>query len=889
MITRKNPILICSILAATLTAAVAALGQESAALKSVSDELQTDPYNPILVMQQNMLARKFGEEVTEVQDWRWRRFQSNLRRELIGPQDLVDQPGSISRSAAVLTGQRAIEESLQLGSIGVNRDTADSSGATPISEIGPVEIASHPWEEMIGGQTIAIPAIARLVPNDMLFVHMRHPAQFLEFEQLVEQQSEIFGDVYGLGAAATLKEKIMQRLGVPDADAFVAAFEQMAFISDDLSFKPGTDYALILKPVNAIAEKGFELLVSDAAIYRKVGDYLVVATHTEIINRVQNASNDAALAMAGELDYQYTLANMEPLRDGLIYLSESFIRKLTGPAYRINARRRNTVLAALETLQYSVFAYRRITGQWPASIQQMVDEKYLEPGKVFAQAAYSIDGDGRVSHSTWGSLWNVNPVNRVPIKTASNGERDNYQRFSGGYQSFFREFFDPIGIAYTVSDQLYLHTLILPLIDNSDYRELSSYFNGDKRPLEFIFDSERLGAINMAAKFSIDNFLLQFARSRQIEEVEGETPEARRLRVVLAVESDISKEVFGEPLADGERLLDFIGDEVVFGVGEDNSFSMNNIADLDIWFGLKLDDRERAEAFFRKLWQRIVGEFSGRQAGFFQLSSSEPLSNEYNGQQFFMLPTGYVNVYYIFFDDAFYVTVSQLAMNRLIDAHLDKDKATLLAEIERGFANIGAAHDIVAALDFSRISTFKLGKEMNFWGRTLPQQFNVLRGSLNEGLTLAKILPDYAGSLSNTSSYFSALPTSFYGADIKARDGELFLAAGQLKEPFSALGSGSFNQKLDAILRQSMPPEVFRRQLSQFRSGVLGVAFLPEGLEVKIAIGNPNVTTPDERFSFSAIGDDSSATPGNTMLWVLLGIGAFIIVLFVLMRTRKNN
>lgn len=844
---------ICGTLSILLLGSVSTSRAQDAGLQDIADELAQDPNNPILLMQQRMLQYKLGQAPAHAPSWRQPQGRTNLRAEVAGGMWSARRRNSMAESVAVLTGQRAIEESLQLGSIGRNRPSDDTFDLASIDDIAPVDIVSHPWAEMIDGQAISVPDIAKLIPKDMLFIHMRQPAKFLEFENILKQQSELFGDVYNLGSATRLKGKMMKRLGIPDADALILAVDEMAFVSDDLAFMPRTDYALVLKLTNVVAEIGFDLLVGNDAITRKVGDYVVIATHESLLDRIESVVTVSGSAMAGEPDYHYALLKMEPQRDGLIYLSEAFIRKLTGPAYRINSRRRNTVLDALETLQYSVFAYRRINGHWPSSVEDMVADKLIAGGTLYGPHQYHIDKNGRVSHDNWGSLWQVSPVNQVPLGLISAAEKVNYDQFSAGYQSFFREFFDPIGIAYTISDQLYLHTLILPLIDNSRYRQLQSFFGGEPDLLSFLFDADRLGAVNLAAVFSVDDLLVESQSRRRRVGDNDDDGVARREQLIYEAESQISEQVFEEPLAPGERLLDFIGDEIFFAVGEKNSLSVSNIADIDVWFGLKLKDRDRAETFFRRLWQKLAGEFGGRGGGILQLSSTEPLSNEYNGQKFYLLPTGFVNIFYTFFDDAFYVTVSQVSMNRLIDAKNETAPEEFSENLQRGFAHVGSTHNIVAAMDLEKVGSFEVGQDLNIWGQRVSAQFVEHRDALEEAMTLAKILPGYDGTLGNVAGYYRELPKAFYKAQFEGEGGTLYLATSQQRHALREIPTDRRGSALNELLKPSVSTDDLRARVRAFRAATLGFSFVPEGLDVKLSIGNPNVSVPDARFSFGEV------------------------------------
>ncbi|MEM7282707.1 MAG: hypothetical protein AAF438_13885 [Pseudomonadota bacterium] len=851
-------------------------------LDAVSSELEANRDDPILQMQYKMLLRKYGQDTNSSRRFRWGRNQSNLRLELSGGLGSAAASREFGRSMDLLTGQRAIEESLQLGSIGQNRDNQEQPQTVPVSDLKPVDIVSHPWEEMIGTREFTVPDISKRIPKDMLFVHMPKPVKFLELENILSDQNNVFGDVYRLGQSQGLKPKMMKRLGIPDADSLIHGVEEMAFVSVDLSFAPRTDYALIVKPKNALMEKGFDLIVAEDAIYKKVGDHLVIATTDQLLKQLE--SLDSSDSMASELDYHYALLEMEPNRDGLVYLSEAFIRKLTGPSYRINARRRNTVLNALESLQYAVFGYRRITGDWPTEITQMMDESYLAKDSVFELENYSIDQDGRVAHSVWGSIWQVTPVNQVSITAVTQSERENYERFSSGYQSFFREFFDPIAIAFTMSDQIYLHTLITPLIDNSDYRDLQQFISDQPKRLDTLFNPRRNGALLVAAGFSIDDLLLSTRRSRRVlQEAEGELDQAQRDALILQAEQEFARDILGEEPQPGERVLDFLGDEIFLGIGEKNSFTLSNIADIDVWFGVKLNNREKAEAFFRKIWQRFVRESSG--FGAFGLSSTEPLSNEYNGQKYFMLPTGMINIFYIFYDDAFYVTISQLAMNRIIDGYGKGSEAGLGEAFERSFAHIGDTHNIAASVNLEQVSKFRMDQQMNVFGSTLSNQIRQHRLMLLEAMTLAKSLPNYDGTLENVAAYYRDLPVDFYGAEYVAQDGEVFLVGDGEGISLHETQGHQITRQLPNVLDQTYFDTTVRDEIAKFRGAGLGVSFIPEGLEVKLSIGNPNVAEPDERFSFD--NTQSSDKTWNPVLFLV--IGAVVLVVLLLFASGRKT
>ncbi len=804
------------------------------------------------------------------------------------------------------------------------------SGEIDVSEIVPVEIKSHPWDEMLTGKELEVPEIASVIPNDMLFIHFSDPSKSLEFEKAMLSFTDSFGDLYGIGEFQKVKPAMMRRLGIPDADVLVLGLEEMAFVSDDLSFVPGTDYALIMKFKNDAVRKGFDFLKNEDVISKELGNYTVIATDKSVLGRIEKAFSGTG-AMKDEKDYHYALSTLDSRRDGMIYLSETFIRKLTGPAYRINSRRRNSVLNALETLQYAVFAYRGLTGTWPVSFDTMAREGYIAENVIHEVGKYSIDGEGRVHHSEWGSLYDVTPVNRVPISKITLAEKALYERFSEEYQEYFREFFDPIGIAFVVSDQIAFHTIILPLIDETEYRYLKTAFGNSLSSLRFFFDADRLGAVNFAAGFSIDDFLAAIGeeeyqrnkswmedenmwytptdeKKKEMEEIEKLSAEQRRERFIHDMENEVSEELFDKQLEPGERVFDFIGSEVYLGMGDKNSFMVNNIADIDVWFGLEITNREKAEEFLNSVYKILYEEMGGSDGyGFFTLSSTEPVKNTYNNVEYSLIPTGFVNVYYVFFDDIFYLTISQLSMNRLIDAHNSGKKAEFSPALKRGFAFVGTEQNIGAAFDLEKIAGYEIQDDMGYpseW--QMQNDFGARKAYLTEAMTLAKMLPGYDGTLSAAQSYYRHIPEAFMEGTFVSEDGGIFFLSGSEKTDIFSIGdtysSYSYYDSVPAEEKISITTlidkpasfETVRSELKKWKSAVIGLKFTDDGLDIRLAFGNPLFTGDagkgnDPRFDFVSpySSDDLNLENMRNIILFAAASGAIVVILFYVFSRKK--
>ena len=882
-------------------------------IAALEKELEKDSENPIIQTQLKMVRLKLektGAVIEEPWQRRWRRHSTGINRDLYGG-FLLMSDSDFDEGLDILTGEKAIDESLQLGSINSNRrDTSTGTDLFDINEIKPVQIKSHPWEQMLGDKEFKIPEITKLIPKDTLFAYLENPEKYLDLEKVMTEILDTFGkDFYTFGKMASFKPVILERLGLPKKDFLVHTISEMAFVSSDLDFVPGNDYALIMKFKTPAFEESFNLLLKNATISEKLGEYTVVTTHKDFLQEIKNTYEDEMLSMNNEKDFHYALSVLEQRRDGFVYLSESFIRKLTGPKYRINARRRNTVINALENLQYITYAYRRITGEWPADFQQIINEGYIQEDIIYEAEKYSIDAEGRVSHEDWENIWNMKPINQVPIDKITQGEKEIYESFEEEYQSYFREFFDPIGISFTVSDQILFHTIILPLIDESEYNFVKSVFGSNEELLTNIFSPDRFGVINMNAGFSIDNLLFEMNNSgrNRDEDEENISQEA----IIAEAEKEIAEELEIE-LKEGERLLDFFGNEIFFGAGAKNSFNFNNIADIDLWLGMKITDQDKSKTFLKKVFAQIGKDMGGRNSfGIFSVSTTEPITNTYNDVEYFLIPTGFINLYYVFLDDTMYVTISQIAINRLIDSKKEIPSLDNYEHLKRGFAFVGDDHNIAGNIDFNALSEWDskiLEEELkNENSYEIEYAFGERKAYLLEAMTLAKTLPEFDGTLKNVESYYLNIPTEFLGGEFEIDTGNISLQAKDEKHniydvdthrnynPYDYLSSEEENNdkkeiKSSDLLESSMNIEDIKIKLKSFRSGSIGVKFTEDGLDIRLAFGNPLQEEKDDRFSFQSEKFSQNGLTKNLPLNLFISLVGLILVVggFFLFLKKRN-
>ena len=767
----------------------------------------------------------------------------------------------------VLTGQRAIDESLQLDSryqeIPAWRQNAESSLSNQlkvdVKEISPLIINSHPWEEMLKNQTVpALSPILNLVPTDHFLIHFSQLSDLTALESALKKLSQSVGSFFQVDQALSIKEKITQRLGITNVSALEPLVGDICFVSEDLDFYPSTHYALIIGFKSPFVGELSQFLVADSSHFEKLGDYLVVSSSKSLLDKIKQVQADSTKSIREAKEFHYAAAVLDQRREGIAYLSESFITKLVSAPYRINSTRRGAILTKLEALQYAVLAYRTLTNKWPQSFSQMAKEGYIE-GKS-ASSDFAIDNQGIVSHKEWGSLYNIKPISEVEITKVSEQEKQRYDSFRDGYQSFWREFFDPIGIAIGVGDQIFYQTIILPLIDNSDYREFKKMAGGDPVVFRNLSSPLRLPAWAFMARFNLDDLILEAGKDFTPGESgrPEESREARMKRINKELQENLEQK---EPI----DVFNMVGEEIIIGVDGNQSFTISNIADLDVFIGLHLKDVERFKKFINTVYASFYRSFSQNGGGmgfpFFQLSKEEPLKNEYKSVEFCMIPAGFTNLYILYHQDFVYFAISQLSINRLIDSIQSPVSSS---PVQRRMVDyLGASQNALLLSDFSASQKARetLATQMSST-YYLSAPLHGLSGYLSDAKLLLTSLGADSASLGK---YLPGLGDNLLGIPMKIEGDKIYLGENPRHE-FSEVKFESFSRYFisensweneyigketrvgpEVLLPKDLSSQVLSK-LEVLKGFGVGLKFIPEGLETRIVVNNPLRDTSDPRF-----------------------------------------
>lgn len=780
-----------------------------------------------------------------------------------------------------------------------------------VSEIKRLELDPHDWDSMIA-EIPDVPKIFSLAPADDFLVYFRDLNKFSELENTIGSIAKPLQNIYGLSSSIQIKDSILKRLGIKNMNQPGEFIDEALFISHDFDFYPNTDYALVIK-LKPSGEANFiaNYLSGSAENRAKVGDYYVIASHKNLVEEIIATSSNSSASMANEKDAIYALSVLENDFDGFAYLSEDFVTKLTGPEYRLNARRRNTILKAIETLQYTVFAYRDITKSWPKTFDQISAENYIDISKIANVGDYSISEDGIVSHKDWGSIYNVTPVNRVPITTVYPAEINIYESFKEGYQSFWREFIDPVGIAIIVGDQIRFHTIILPLIDESQYNWLKDIAGGPGKDFNFLGKPDRIPSAGVVSKIDVDSAIYGYYKKRgnyadpeyskcvsdfyRIRDLSRRLDDVCKAKIKDKAEAVKEvKEKLAETIGWKETspVLDFIGQEITIAGGSSIAFELKDLTKFDVYIGVELKDVELTKKFIERLFEYIGERFGGsRGYGFFALNPGTPIKNTYGGSDFYIVPLGFTNIYYTFLNNRLYISVSQLAINNLIDG--DKSNEGWSKDMARLFDYMGKENNLAAFINATEAKEWLRGMVSNQWASYSGNMgFNRIANYYREALILAETLPNYNGTLDNSAGYYRVAPRNWFDAEFSVSNGIIFIKVGDKSYEVNQIDSGTRNAyylnptseaptpkvKLSEIIKEFNGESVLA-SWDQFKTLGVGFSFTEEGLDIKLAFNNVANGNFDSR-----IGKGESEVDWNEylpfiivgLLMITLGTIAFI-------------
>jgi hypothetical protein len=399
---------------------------------------------------------------------------------------------------SLLGGRAAVQETLQL-----DRPLAGSPGAAgeavPLAEIPGVGVASHPWKEMLGTRKPAVPALALCVPVDRAFLYLPAPAEALA--ELSQGGAAFLARVSAFGRQGTLDRDLIARAqedlglgsGLGRRLLEAGGIKEVAVFLPDLNLLGGTELTVVadLAPT-AAPLVGFLVGPEPAAVdtprgkaWRALaGNRLFLSTSRVELDRAMALNRSGGQGSLGASEeFQVMLGKLAPTPStrAYAYLSDPFIRRLVGPAQRILQMRQATARRELEAVAAAVELRRLDAPEAPLDLPTLRKLGYLPPD--LDPAAFRVE-KGSVLSLAWGPLDHLRPAPVDPPATVEAWEAQAYGAFRENYTRYWNRYFDPIALRLEArGDAGYgLDTFILPLLDQSAYRQLKQFLKADQAP-----------------------------------------------------------------------------------------------------------------------------------------------------------------------------------------------------------------------------------------------------------------------------------------------------------------------------------------------------------------------------------------------------------------------
>ncbi len=454
----------------------------------------------------------------------------------------------------LFSGSLAVQESLQLDAMrpgsSVNRPDG-SDNAEPTIEVstltGPT-VSSHPWHEMLKGQQPKFSVLANYVPADQYYIHFKSVSRMLDVidggnlyaKHLYTQSGE-------QAFARDTEQRLRQQLAVetnPLARPFYnLVVKEIAITGSDPFVNEGSDVTLLFRfeqdvvfqtQMNAYlaaAEKAVANVTRTEETWEGVPFVHLTSPNREVhmfsaypekglhvrsnsrkaflrVLKLMSKESDKSqrsLGQSEEFAYVRTLMPADaPEEDGLIYLSDPFIRRLVGPEVKLTELRRLKCFNNLRMMSHAAAMYEIEQGHRPESLKELEAANCLPNGfnkgalKCPCGGEYSLSkGKGVCSHH--GHAEALVPCCEIPETTVTATEADAYKQFVTEYSQYWRTFFDPIAVRVQATPERYrLETIVLPLINNSMYQSMAMALGGEPQRLSGNVTSDAIMSVNFA-------------------------------------------------------------------------------------------------------------------------------------------------------------------------------------------------------------------------------------------------------------------------------------------------------------------------------------------------------------------------------------------------------
>jgi hypothetical protein len=444
-----------------------------------------------------------------------------------GLKNAAERPQEYRQLFEVLTGSASIAESLQSRRM-LREPGAKGNRTVPVSAIRGVDLAQHPWQQMIGERKPAPEPLAKWVPEDNYYIRFRSLQKALAFGDWLDLWGANLLSAYDYRMRDhRLRERYEHQLCLPlerlaqalPADLVV----ELAVTGSDPYLIDGSDLTVIfhvmdmkrfdeiLQPLvdearqankgrwraaredygNVLVES-FTTPLREVSLHRaSVGDFVILSNSPVGLRRVLDTRSKKVRSLSESLDFRYMRTCFradDPEEDGFGFLPDAFIRRLVGPVDRIKQLRRAEALAALHTVTNAA-----LLAGWEQHIPSDADRgalirKYLrdEDLEVPEGRPVAWDNERQLARSeVYNTLRFATPLNELPIDKVTPAEAREYERFRQDYLRLWTGFSDPVGLRFHQDgSKTRMEAYILPVIRSNDYQWLRELCGGGTAKLD---------------------------------------------------------------------------------------------------------------------------------------------------------------------------------------------------------------------------------------------------------------------------------------------------------------------------------------------------------------------------------------------------------------------
>jgi hypothetical protein len=426
------------------------------------------------------------------------------------------------------TGSAAITESLQLHRM-LHPEFRDNGPRTvDVWNVPGIDVAEHPWEQMIGAKKPAPEPLAGLVPRDNYYLHFKSVRKFIELGELLDQWGTNATRAYEMNSRDyDLKERYERQLCLRSSwlgkTLGPAVIRSLAVTGNDPYLREGSDLTVLVHVTNAklflagvekflrearqefgsrlkegkadyqgVAVESFVTPLREVSLHRAVlGEFVIYSNSPTGLRRALDAHHGRLRSLAESLDFRYmrTVFRLDDEQeDGFLFLSDPFIRQLVGPASKIKEKRRLEALTSLTMVTNGAIFSAWETGKLPADQESLLAASALKPAEVYTPEGKGVTWDAgqeAAVSEAYNTLQFSTPLIELSIDKVTPTEEKEYLAFRSEYLNLWRKYFDPVGMRFSLSDkQVKVETYILPLVRNNDYDWLRQMAGGGTTNLD---------------------------------------------------------------------------------------------------------------------------------------------------------------------------------------------------------------------------------------------------------------------------------------------------------------------------------------------------------------------------------------------------------------------